>query len=151
MWVLILVYVSDYYDSSGLTDLGHDADDPDSDNNDDDDVANADAYEALSHREDPPILQSAVQDPLPPPSPTDASDHIDHSDVANCETTPFINRFSSGRSPSLSDHASNLSNNVWAPFCSQCDWEFAHWVKTRGVTSTAANELLAIPEVSISD
>ena len=146
-----MVYVSDYYDSGGLTDLGHDADDPDSDNNDDDNVANADAYEALSHREDPPVLQSAVQDPLPPPSPTDALDHIDHSDVANCETTPFIDRFSSGRSPSLSDHASNLSNNVWAPFRSQCDWEFAHWVKTRGVTSTAANELLAIPEVSISD
>jgi hypothetical protein len=37
--------------------------------------------------------------------------------------------------------------SVWAPFHSQCDWEIAHWAKMRGPTSSAMEELLAIPEV----
>ena len=41
----------------------------------------------------------------------------------------------------------DLGDSVWAPFQSQCDWEFARWAKTRGPTSTAVTELLAIPEV----
>ncbi|KAF8262863.1 hypothetical protein EI94DRAFT_1808163 [Lactarius quietus] len=36
---------------------------------------------------------------------------------------------------------------VWAPFCTQCDWDIAHWAKMRGPTSLAMEELLAIPEV----
>ena len=38
-------------------------------------------------------------------------------------------------------------SSVWAPFCSQCDWEIAHWVKMRGPTSSAMEELLAISGV----
>ncbi|KAF8263176.1 hypothetical protein EI94DRAFT_1878699 [Lactarius quietus] len=41
----------------------------------------------------------------------------------------------------------NLGNSLWAPFWSQCDWEFAHWAKMCGPTSTAVTELLAMPEV----
>ncbi|KAI9430251.1 hypothetical protein BJY52DRAFT_1208101 [Lactarius psammicola] len=35
-------------------------------------------------------------------------------------------------------------DNIWTPFQSQCDWEFARWAKNRGPTSTAVGELLAI-------
>ena len=40
-----------------------------------------------------------------------------------------------------------LGPSIWAPFQSECDWRFAHWAKMRGVTSSALNDLLAIPEV----
>ena len=42
----------------------------------------------------------------------------------------------------------SLGDSLWAPFQSQCDWEFARWAKMCGPTSTAVTELLAIPEVS---
>jgi hypothetical protein len=42
----------------------------------------------------------------------------------------------------------SLGNSIWAPFQSQIDWEFAHWAKMCGPTSTAVTDLLAIPEVS---
>lgn len=38
----------------------------------------------------------------------------------------------------------------WAPFRSQCDWELAHWAKMRGPSSSAMEELLAIPEVRLT-
>ncbi|KAN0103742.1 hypothetical protein V8E52_011679, partial [Russula decolorans] len=37
--------------------------------------------------------------------------------------------------------------SIWAPFCSQCDWEVAQWAKMRAPTSSAMADLLAIPEV----
>jgi len=40
-----------------------------------------------------------------------------------------------------------LDSSVWAPFCSNLDWEIARWAKTRGPTSSALTELLAIPGV----
>ncbi|KAH8996568.1 hypothetical protein EDB83DRAFT_2509885 [Lactarius deliciosus] len=36
---------------------------------------------------------------------------------------------------------------VWAPFRSQCDWEFTCWAKMRGVMASAVTALLAIPEL----
>jgi len=36
--------------------------------------------------------------------------------------------------------------NIWAPFESEIDWRLAKWAKTRGPSSTALSELLAIPE-----
>jgi len=38
--------------------------------------------------------------------------------------------------------------STWAPFHSQCDWEITHWAKMRGPSSSAMEELLAIPSVS---
>ena len=38
--------------------------------------------------------------------------------------------------------------NLYAPFSSQIDWEFAKWAKLRGPTSTAVTDLLNIPGVS---
>ena len=37
----------------------------------------------------------------------------------------------------------------WAPFSSQCDWEIAHWAKMRAPTSSAMEDLLAIPSVCV--
>jgi hypothetical protein len=35
----------------------------------------------------------------------------------------------------------------WAPFHSQLDWDVARWAKTHSTTSSAVDELLAIPGV----
>jgi hypothetical protein len=40
-----------------------------------------------------------------------------------------------------------LGGSVWAPFQSECDWHFAHWVKMHGPSSSAVADLLAIPNV----
>ncbi|KAH8982305.1 hypothetical protein EDB83DRAFT_2326586 [Lactarius deliciosus] len=40
-----------------------------------------------------------------------------------------------------------LGTSIWAPFRSQCDWEFAHWAKMRGPTSSAVAALLAVPQL----
>ncbi|KAH9019477.1 hypothetical protein EDB85DRAFT_1873073 [Lactarius pseudohatsudake] len=37
--------------------------------------------------------------------------------------------------------------STWAPFRSQCDWEFARWAKMRAPTSSAVGDLLAIPRL----
>ena len=47
-------------------------------------------------------------------------------------------------------HELNQATNAesaWAPFNSECDWKFARWAKTRGLTSSAVTDLLAIEEV----
>jgi len=43
------------------------------------------------------------------------------------------------------------TNNPYAPFISQTDWEFAKWAKLRGPTSTAVTDLLCIPNVSLPE
>ena len=40
-----------------------------------------------------------------------------------------------------------FGTSIWAPFCSQIDWEIACWAKMRGPTSSAVTDLFAIPEV----
>jgi hypothetical protein len=40
-----------------------------------------------------------------------------------------------------------LGNSNWAPFRSQRDWDIARWAKTHSISSSAVDELLAIPEV----
>ncbi|KAI9450477.1 hypothetical protein BJY52DRAFT_1125915 [Lactarius psammicola] len=71
---------------------------------------------------------------------------------------PFIKRFpgqagapipNMGRStPGYEQLQEKLGlDNIWTPFQSQCDWEFARWAKNRGPTSTAVGELLAIDGV----
>ena len=41
-------------------------------------------------------------------------------------------------------------DNVYAPFKSKVDWEFAKWAKLRGPGSMAASELFSIDGVSLS-
>ena len=52
---------------------------------------------------------------------------------------------------STSYHSSQdlFAASDWAPFHSQCDWEVARWAKMRGSTSSAMEELLAIPEARV--
>ena len=40
--------------------------------------------------------------------------------------------------------------NIWSPFLSQQDWDFALWAKDRGPSSTAVTELLAMEGVRLS-
>jgi hypothetical protein len=81
-------------------------------------------------------------------------------DVPNAERSPMIvvDRFllgSAGASiprvpqgmPAHELDQTMATESVWAPFNSECDWKFAHWAKTRGPTSTAVTDLLAIDEV----
>ena len=42
------------------------------------------------------------------------------------------------------------SDTIYAPFISQIDWEIARWIKMRGPSSSAANELLEIDGVIYS-
>lgn len=123
----------------------------------------ANTFEALSCAQD--LLNSnRVPLPLHSPSPPDVPDHADYSIAANDETSVSIDPFPSGdagapitdRSLSHSelDHVliSELPrDNIWVPFHSQRDWEFAHWVKMCGPTSSAVTNLLAIPGVCIFD
>ncbi|KAJ8456588.1 hypothetical protein ONZ51_g12036 [Trametes cubensis] len=39
-------------------------------------------------------------------------------------------------------------SNIYSPFISELDWQFARWAKMRGPGSTAVTELLQIPHVS---
>lgn len=167
--LLIWAYVSGYDDSGPTCSEATD----DDNNNDDDDVADANTYEALLRFQDPPVF-GPTQACLPQ-SPVNFSselpgappDHLDSGGVlAGCETTGFIiEPFSSGNPgapitgpDTLPGHVDltqqsqeSASDSVWAPFRSQCDWEVARWAKMRAPTSSAVDELFAIPEVSNSD
>ncbi|KAJ4470135.1 hypothetical protein J3R30DRAFT_3808633 [Lentinula aciculospora] len=46
-----------------------------------------------------------------------------------------------------SQRLDGLNVNPWAPFISETDWRVAHWAMTRGPSSTALSELLAIDGV----
>ena len=81
-------------------------------------------------------------------------------DVPNAETSPtvIIDHFPSGSAgapiPGVPQgplarelDQATAAESAWAPFNSECDWKFAHWAKTRGPTSSAVTDLLAIEEV----
>ena len=76
-----------------------------------------------------------------------------------CEDrTPFIEQFPSGLAGApISDITQSVpgfpqdalsTENLWSPFRTQRDWDFAQWAKNRGPSSTAVTELLAIEGVS---
>jgi hypothetical protein len=89
-----------------------------------------------------------------------SSSQIEASDL---DTTPtvFINNFSFGHAgaPIAAPHHSAVTwsgvtppgDSIWAPFCSQRDWEIAQWAKMHGLTSLAFLVLLAINEVRVFD
>jgi hypothetical protein len=139
---------------------------------DEDVIMDANIYEALSRSQDPVLASNSVaqapsaesQPPLLSPSEQpNVPDHPDYGIAADCEAStlivdPFPSRDAGAPiTDSLSSHLDPgstqelLRHNIWAPFRSQCDWEFAHWAKTHGTTSSAVNELLAIPEVHIPE
>jgi hypothetical protein len=51
------------------------------------------------------------------------------------------------RGNSIYESQQDAGDSIWLPFTSECDWLLACWAKTRGPTSSAVTELLAIPEV----
>ena len=81
-------------------------------------------------------------------------------DAANSQAAPepFVECFSLGNPgaphPGMQQGTSIYESrqaafgvSTWAPFHSQWDWEIAHWAKMRGPSSSAMEELLAIPSV----
>ena len=50
-------------------------------------------------------------------------------------------------SPAYKSSPEVLGGDVWAPFQSKCEWDFAHWAKTNRVSSSALAKLLAISDV----
>jgi hypothetical protein len=76
---------------------------------------------------------------------------------------PFVLKFTKGRAGAIYDNqhvdGDNLNasytqkvgnaENPYSPFSSKLEWEIAHWVKMRGPSSTAFNELMKIEGVSI--
>ncbi|KAM6496730.1 hypothetical protein JOM56_007203 [Amanita muscaria] len=83
---------------------------------------------------------------------TNLADTPEHTD--NVERSPIHNKEDyelAGRpiSPAEENNENNcqrdgLSNDAFAPFKSQLDWEVAKWAKLRGPSSTALTEFLAI-------
>ena len=132
------------------------------------DAANADLLEALANDGDPtdtnleqdrailsqsPVPQGSF---IPQPAPTQQS----QPDANNSNASPplVVNHFPHGSpgapvpgapqgTSSYQTSHKHFGASCWAPFQSQCDWEIAHWAKMRGPSSSAMEELLAIPGV----
>ncbi|KAF8263319.1 hypothetical protein EI94DRAFT_1772973 [Lactarius quietus] len=128
------------------------------------DVLEPDDHKDSADQEDADTLEALLQD-------LNTSDtihpHFDPPDAdlglaptPECDTAcvSVVNYFPSGHAgapvPGMPCGSSvyeatrdSLGNSLWAPFGSQCDWEFTHWAKMRGPMSTAVTELLAMPEV----
>jgi hypothetical protein len=100
---------------------------------------------------------------LHPPPETAGQDHAPQDTPQ--DRAPFIERFHMGAAvsaagapipdlgqsvPSYEALRNNLGpENMWYPFQSQRDWDFAQWAKNRGPSSTAVTELLAFDGVSL--
>ena len=123
------------------------------------DAVDAEAFEALS--QGPLYLPSQEYTADPPALLEDPGRQPTRIEASKSGVTVVIVRFPFGSAgapidaplPPHENASSNRlsimshSNSIWAPFRSQRDWEIAHWAKMRGPTSTAVNDLLAIPEV----
>ena len=130
------------------------------------DTADANTFEIISGT----MIFSPVATPEPelvgrPPSssppPEDAQPSIPEApdQEPQARLTWVIDRFPHGHPGApLSDTSqgssgvyesthNELGDSVWAPFRSQCDWEFARWAKTCRASALAVTTLLAIPEV----
>jgi hypothetical protein len=104
---------------------------------------------------DPPLPVERDGGPHPQNEPA----HLDERDARSAPET-FIEKFTRGRAGApLDDHdipmheqyqnKLNNSDNVFEPFKSKIDWEFARWAKSSGASSTAVTNLLSIEGVRI--
>ena len=128
-------------------------------------MADTDAYEQLiSDSTTTSPDQMAVGEAPRIPEPIDHEDQTEVEDHAGLtppqETSLVVDKFpfsSPGMPIPDKPHGSSMYeswkatsiDSPWALFCSELDWNIAHWVKMRGPTSTATTELLAIPGVCI--
>jgi hypothetical protein len=136
------------------------------------DVADADLLEEMENNTfsftnpelDQPVeaqtlthLTSPIIEPQPPASPP-ARPTEPNASPSDTSHQVIVKHFPYGRpgapitgaGEGVSLYHSSLeafATSVWAPFHSQCDWEIARWAKMRGPSSSAMEELLAIPEV----
>ncbi|KAH8976730.1 hypothetical protein EDB92DRAFT_1810600 [Lactarius akahatsu] len=101
----------------------------------------------------PQSVRSPSPDPGPPPSVQSEHGNSDGQPQLIVDTFPHgspgapIPDVRQGSNVYQSSHEL-FGSSIWAPFRSQCDWEVAHWAKTRGPTSSALADLLAIPSVA---
>ena len=116
-----------------------------------------------------PVEAQTPNPPTPPPiepqPPNTALVHPTEPDANSLDTTParvFVTRFPFGspgapitgtQQGSTIYHSNHevFGDSLWAPFHSECDWEIARWAKMRGPSSSAMEELLAIPSVRLTD
>ena len=123
------------------------------------DITNADAFEELGQNypffattiPDQPALDESLDMPDAPeqlPNDTEVGNTeaiiIEHFPSASAGAP--IPGMQQGDSVYESQRGAD-GDSIWSPFVSECDWVFARWAKTRGPTSSAVTELLAIPEV----
>jgi hypothetical protein len=103
----------------------------------------------------PPLVEPHLTAPVPTRATepnTNGSEYSDNLCQVIAERFPFgrpgtlITGADEGISIYHSSHEA-FGSSVWAPFHSQCDWEIARWAKMHGPTSSAMEELLAIPGV----
>ncbi|KAH9069673.1 hypothetical protein EDB83DRAFT_2314068 [Lactarius deliciosus] len=144
---------------------GMDAEDP----SDTADITDADVYEQLTHNaqyfaaypeqersveQASPAQSQSIEPQHPPP----ISPICSEPDDLNPLPELVVDRFPYGSAgvpvpgvhQGLLLHRTSLEGlgtSIWAPFRSQCDWEFAHWAKMRGPTSSAVAALLAVPQL----
>jgi hypothetical protein len=123
-----------------------------------------DDSEILPLNADVQVKLPSVDPPLPVehdggPRPQNEPTHLDERDLPSPPKT-FIEKFTRGRAGApLHDHdiptheqyqnKLNNSDNVFEPFKSKIDWEFAQWAKTSGASSTAVTNILSIEGVRI--
>ena len=138
--------------------------DPFNDDVDQVDAMDAEAFEMLLQTSplpeqqfiDEPPSPAVLEDPDEPPSSIGMA--LASGTASQLERQVIIERFPIGhasapipepRKTSATNKPSHVASeeSIWGPFHSQCDWAVARWVKMRGSTSSAASELLAIPEV----
>ena len=116
-----------------------------------------------------PVEAQTPNHAMPPPiksqPPSPAPIHHTEPDANSLDTTPaqvFVKRFPFGSpgAPITGAHQGTtiyksnrkvFGESIWAPFHSECDWEIAHWAKMCGPSSSAMEELLAIPLVRLAD
>jgi hypothetical protein len=91
------------------------------------------------------------------PAPTETQDHSHPGE----DRTPFIKRFPLGLAGApISDARQRMlglqtpqdgldMQNIWHPFRTQRNWEFAQRAKDRGPSSTAVTELLSMEGVHL--
>ena len=144
--------VSDDADTEDLADLA--------------DVTDADVYEQITNNAmaypeqellaEEPANPHSNESHISPPTPPIQCDGGDSQPLLQLTVVPFTQGGAGALAPDTHQGSTVyqstelvLGASTWAPFQSQCDWEFARWAKLRGPTSSAVTDLLAIPGVRV--
>jgi hypothetical protein len=122
--------------------------------------------------EEPPTWEPPRSATSPSLVPSDNTDEDEHGRVLTGQerkeaegklwSKPFISEFPSARAGEWVEEerrsgyegyketlGSDATDNLYTPFNSKMDWEFARWAKLRGVGSTSATELMGIEGVCV--